>query len=129
MSESAAKKILIIDDEETMRGYLRMVLEKEGYVVQDAADGEIGLAACHADPPDLVITDLVMPNKGGLETIRDLRRDFPHVRIIAISGFGNDHEMQAARSLGADHVWPKVDLRLNLLRELPRLLGSGPAQG
>ncbi len=122
MSDSAAKRILVIDDEETMRGYLRMVLEKEGYAVSDAANGHEGLAACHADLPDLVITDLVMPNKGGLETIRDLKRDFPQLHIIAISGFGNDHEMQAARSLGADHVWPKVDLRINLLRELPRLL-------
>ncbi len=123
MSESAANKVLVIDDDEAMRGYLRMVLQKEGYEVAEAADGHEGLAACRADPPDLVITDLVMPNKGGLETIGELKRDFPQVRIIAISGFGNDHEMQAARSLGADHVWPKVDLRLNLLRELPKLMG------
>ena len=123
MSEPAAKKILVIDDEEPMRGYLRIVLEKEGYIVLDASDGHEGLALCKSEQPDLVITDLVMPNKGGLETIRELKRDHPQIRIIAISGFGNDHEMQAARSLGADHVWPKVDLRLNLLRELPQLLG------
>lgn len=123
MSDSATKKILVIDDEEPMRGYLRIVLEKEGYIVLDASDGHEGLAVCKSEQPDLVITDLVMPNKGGLETIRDLKRDFPRIRIIAISGFGNDHEMQAARSLGADHVWPKVDLRLNLLKELPKLLG------
>ena len=123
MNDFAPKKILVIDDDEAMRGYLRMVLEKEGYAVTDAAEGHQGLEACHADLPDLVITDLVMPIKGGLETIRDLKRDFPQLHIIAISGYGNDHEMQAARSLGADHVWPKVDLRINLLHELPRLLG------
>ncbi len=126
MSAPGVKKILVIDDEEAMRGYLRMVLEKEGYEVTDAADGHEGLEACRAELPDLVITDLVMPNKGGLETIRELKADFPALHIIAMSGFGNDHEMQAARSLGADHVWPKVDLRLNLLRELPRLLGQSP---
>jgi CheY-like chemotaxis protein len=123
MSDSAAKKILVIDDEEAMRGYLRLLLEKEGYAVREAADGHAGLAACRADPPDLVITDLVMPRMGGLETIRELRRAFPRVCIIAISGFGNDIEMQAARSLGADRVWPKTDLRLRLAEELPRLLG------
>jgi CheY-like chemotaxis protein len=115
-------KILVIDDEEPVRAYLRMILEREGYTVLDAEDGDAGLERCRAETPRLVITDLVMPRKGGLQTIKELRRDFPEVRIIAISGFGNEENMQLARSFGADRVWTKVDLRLKLLQELPDLL-------
>lgn len=116
------KTVLVIDDEFPVRSYVRMILEKEGYAVLDAEDGDAGLALCRTEAPDLVITDLVMPKKGGLQTIRELRRDHPRIPIIAISGFGNEESMQLARSLGADRVWPKVDLRLKLLRELPALL-------
>ena len=118
-----AKTILVIDDDAAMRGYLRIVLEREGYEVAEASDGNEGIAACHGGAlPDLVLTDLVMPNKGGLETIRELKRDYPDLCIVAMSGFGNEAEMQTARSLGANRVWPKTDLRVNLLRDLPTLL-------
>lgn len=122
MSQIEQKTILVIDDEEPVRAYLRLILEREGHEVWDAEDGAAGIDKVRAREPDLVITDLVMPKMGGLETIRALRRGFPRVRIVAISGFGNEENMQLARSLGADHVWTKVDLRLKLLRELPALL-------
>lgn len=122
MSQAEQKTILVIDDEEPVRAYLRLILEREGHEVWDAEDGVTGIDRVRERAPDLVITDLVMPKMGGLETIRALRRGFPRVRIVAISGFGNEENMQLARSLGADHVWTKVDLRLKLLRELPTLL-------
>ena len=122
MSRAEQKTILVIDDEEPVRAYLRLILEREGHEVWDAEDGAAGIDKVRERAPDLVITDLVMPKMGGLETIRVLRRGFPQVRIVAISGFGNEENMQLARSLGADYVWTKVDLRLKLLRELPTLL-------
>jgi len=124
--EPSDTSILVIDDEEPVRAYLRMILEKEGYSVRDAEDGDVGLEQCRETVPDVVITDLVMPRKGGLQTIKELRRDYPSVRIIAISGFGNEENMQLARSFGADEVWTKVDLRLKLLKELPTLLQPAP---
>jgi len=122
MSSVERKTVLVIDDEEAVRAYLRLILEREGHEVWEAEDGAAGIDRVREHAPDLVITDLVMPRMGGLETIRELRRGYPQVRIVAISGFGNEDNMQLARSLGADHVWTKVDLRLKLLRELPALL-------
>jgi len=80
--------ILVIDDESQIRGLLRKVLERAGYTVTEAADGVEGCKAYRQDRPDLVITDLTMPEKNGLETIKELMADNPKVRIIAISGGG-----------------------------------------
>lgn len=78
--------ILIIDDDEVLRTTLARALEIFGHTVRQAADGIEGLQAFHAAPTDLVITDIVMPEKEGLDIIRDLHRDYPELRIIAMSG-------------------------------------------
>ncbi len=78
--------ILLIDDEELFRDVLASALERQGHTVRQAGDGVAGLKMYRAQPADLVITDIVMPEKEGLDTIRDLRRDFPKARIIAMSG-------------------------------------------
>lgn len=80
--------VLVIDDESQIRGLLRKVLEREGYSVTEASDGVEGCREYLRAKPDLVITDLTMPEKNGLETIRELVADNPQVRIIAISGGG-----------------------------------------
>ena len=82
------KHILVIDDESQIRGLLRKVLERAGYTVTEAADGVEGCDAYRRARPDLVITDLTMPEKNGIETIKDLMVENPKVRIIAISGGG-----------------------------------------
>lgn len=82
------KHILVIDDESQIRSLLRKVLEREGYKVTEAADGVEGFLAYKRKSPDLVITDLTMPEKNGLETIQEMIDDNPQVRIIAISGGG-----------------------------------------
>lgn len=85
---SDRKRILIIDDEPTALDLLRRILEMKGYEVLSAVDGEEGIALFRYQPCDLVVTDMVMPVKGGLQTILDLRKQAPDLPAIAISGGG-----------------------------------------
>ena len=78
--------ILVIDDEEGMRALLRGLLEKEGHKVLEAPDGMAGIRLYQENRPDLVITDIFMPEKEGTQTILELRKNNPNVKIIAISG-------------------------------------------
>ncbi len=82
------KRILVIDDEPSALDVLRKILEGEGYEVQVAANGLDGVALFRQQPCDLVITDMVMPVKDGLQTILELRDEAPDLPIIAISGGG-----------------------------------------
>ena len=81
-------RILIIDDEPTILLMLKKMLERSGYVVDMAINGKEGMELFAKFPADLIITDIVMPEKEGLETIREIKKDHPHVKIIAISGGG-----------------------------------------
>jgi DNA-binding NtrC family response regulator len=81
-------QILIIDDNDDMREILTEILQRKGYEVSAASDGEEGMRMFRQDPTDLVITDIIMPKKEGVETIFDLQSEFPAVKIIAISGGG-----------------------------------------
>ena len=85
---SDRKRILIIDDEPTALDLLRRILEMKGYEVFSAVDGQEGVTRFRYQPCDLVITDMVMPVKGGLQTILDLRKEAPDLPVIAISGGG-----------------------------------------
>ncbi len=82
------KRILIIDDEPAAVSLLRRILEMHGYEVLDAADGIEGVQLFRNNVCDLVITDMVMPRKDGLQTILELRDGYPDLPIIAISGGG-----------------------------------------
>jgi CheY-like chemotaxis protein len=85
---SNQKRILVIDDEPTTLDLLRRVLELKGYDVSTARNGQEGVELFQQQPSDLVITDMVMPVKDGLQTILDLRSDVPELPVIAISGGG-----------------------------------------
>jgi DNA-binding response OmpR family regulator len=117
-------RILVVDDEEQPRGMLRLALERAGYEVIEARDGSEGLQRCRETPADLIITDLLMTEKEGLETIMEVRREFPDVKIIAISGGGHSGSLnflEVARRLGAQHTLSKpFDLHrlLAAVREL-----------
>ena len=80
------KRLLVIDDDDQMRQMLKQMLERAGYEIIDAPDGQTGIELYRQNPTDLIITDLIMPQKDGMETIIELKRDFPNVKIIAISG-------------------------------------------
>ena len=82
----AGPTVLIIDDDEAVRSSLEMLLEAYGFQVVLARDGRQGLAAFRANAPDVVLIDLMMPMQDGLETIALSRRDWPKVRIVAMSG-------------------------------------------
>ncbi len=86
--ETIMRKILIIDDEAPVRKILARLLEKNEYEVIEAVNGKKGISLFNQHNPDLVITDLIMPEKEGLETIRELKQINPEVQIIAISGGG-----------------------------------------
>ena len=117
-------RILIIDDDDQLRHMLCQALEQAGYETVEARDGEEGLARYRAAPTDLIITDILMPGKEGLETIMELRREVPGVKIIAISGGGQTGNMtflEVARYLGAQRALQKpFELRelLDAIREV-----------
>jgi DNA-binding response OmpR family regulator len=122
-------KILIIDDDCNICKLLCDILTKAGNTVMTAEDGQEGLARCFAFGPDLVITDIVMPNKEGIEVIRSLRRDMEGVKIIAISG-GLDHSpfyLEMAQKLGANRVIKKPFSKKILMAAIAELLPSTQA--
>ncbi len=103
-------RILIVEDEKLARLTLRKILEEVGHQVVEATNGVEGLAMFRASPCDLVITDIIMPEKEGVATIIELKRDFPDVRIIAISGGGRTRNLdflKLAAKYGAQRVLPK----------------------
>jgi len=103
-------KILVIDDDDQMRKLLRQVMEWANYEVIEASNGREGMQQCRKQTPDLVITDLIMPEQEGLETIALFKKDYPQLKIIAISGggrIGPEAYLPAAQELGADKVFSK----------------------
>jgi DNA-binding response OmpR family regulator len=103
-------RILVIEDDTEVRDLLRALLGRAGHEVEVANDGVAGIHAFRTNPADLIITDLVMPGKEGLETIVDLRREFPDLKIIAISGGGLDGQnnyLNAAQLCGATMTFRK----------------------
>src|SRR3990172_1371608 len=103
-------RILIIDDEKDIRSVLRELFESEGYEVVEAQNGKDGLNLFHTTPIDLVITDIVMPEKEGISTIIDLKKENPKIKIIAISGGGliiPIQYLEYAEKFGADRIFRK----------------------
>ena len=101
-------RILVIDDDQQMRILLRQVMEWAGYEVIEAADGREGLLKFRKQGADLVITDLIMPEQEGLETITLMKKERPDLNIIAISGggrIGPEAYLPAAQELGAARVF------------------------
>jgi DNA-binding response OmpR family regulator len=108
--ESDLARILIIDDEDLLRETIAQVLDAAGFDTREASDGEQGIADFRKSPSDLVITDILMPTKEGIETIRELRRLSSGVKIIAMSGGGSvlkTSYLDVARQLGANVVLKK----------------------
>ena len=103
-------RILVIDDDATVRLSVKLALEDADHAVQAAADGREGTVLFRKSPADLVITDIFMPEKEGLETIDEIKRLRPQTKIIAISGGGRmapDDYLMIAKSLGADRSLQK----------------------
>jgi YesN/AraC family two-component response regulator len=119
-------KILIIDDETAIAVMLKRLVEKAGHEARTATNGTEGLDVFRTFCPDLLITDIVMPEKEGLELIIELRRNNPKLKIIAISGggrFNYEGYLNSAKHFGADMIYQKpLDLKvmMNGISELLR---------
>jgi DNA-binding response OmpR family regulator len=121
-------KILVIDDDAQMRRMIVRTLTEEGHEVLEAADGRAGIMQFLAHRPPLVITDILMPDKEGIETIRELRREAPGVAVLAISGGGFSAYLKMAEQLGASAALAKPFLGTTLIEVVNRLLAKSPNQ-
>ena len=118
-------RILIIDDNAQLREMLNLTLTLVGHQVQEAAGGEAGVKLYKANPVDLIIVDILMPEKGGLETIVEMKREFPNVKIIGISG-GFQKKTDATHTLadllGVERTLSKPFASEELLKAVDEIL-------
>ena len=124
-------RILIIDDEPQIRSMLTLMLERDGFEVVEAPDGVEGIKVYRQNPADLIITDLIMPNKDGIGMIIELKKEFPDVKIIAMSGGGlnkPDGYLKGAKKLGASCTLTKPIDREEMLRAVRDILKDSPDQ-
>ncbi len=120
-------RILVMDDDELLRSALRVVLEAAGYEVIEAADGNAGLRLQREQDADLVLVDIFMPERDGLEVIRALRAEIPQPKIIAMSGGGQTGQievLEAAAAFGAARTLLKPFQPRQLLKAIRDLLGE-----
>ncbi len=125
------KKILLIDDDPYVRTFVRHALGRAGYAVTEAANGNEGLQLYASLRPDCVICDLFMPEKEGLESIREMRRHTHRAPILAISGGADAYQpnlLRAAKLLGADVVLPKPFSIEDLLAQVTSLCPGDAAE-
>jgi DNA-binding response OmpR family regulator len=116
--------ILVIDDEEALRRLIVRILRAEGHAVREAANGREGLRLFREAPPALLITDIVMPDQEGIETIIELRREAPDFPILAISGGGEGIYLRMAAGVGATETLAKPFGADELVAAVERLLAT-----
>jgi CheY-like chemotaxis protein len=110
-------RVLVIDDDADVRDFLQVVLEGEGFEVHAAADGSEGLEIQRKHPAKVVVTDIFMPGKEGIETIFELRRQFPQTGIIVMSGGPSKR-----KTAGSDYL--SVALQLGAVKSLKKPFAS-----
>lgn len=119
-------RILVIDDDANIRGILAEMLTTAGYEVVEASNGKEGVRLYRDAPFDLVVTDLLMPEKDGLEVVMELRKDFPQVKIITLSGGGayGNSSLETSKALGAARALLKPFMEDQLLEAVREVLES-----
>lgn len=120
-------KILVIDDDILVRNTLTRILRSGGHEVVLAEDGIRGMTAFRKELPDLVITDIIMPEQEGIQTINEMWRERPNAKIIPISGggrIGNADFLSMARSLGANDAMAKPFMPQDLLSRVKSCLAA-----
>ena len=121
-SQTASASVLVVDDEPGVRSALRLVLEHGGYSVTEAANGIEAMDRLRTHSVDVVLIDLFMPEKEGLETIADFRQQYPGLKIIAISGAFSGEFLEIAKHLGADQALAKPIRGADLLATIQGVL-------
>jgi len=134
MENAVLAKLLVIDDDNLVRAALTDMLQTAGFEVVTASNGRLGLELLDTTPVDAIITDILMPEQEGLETIREARQRFPDIRILAISGGGagggETQLLRFAESFGADQTLPKPFTGSQLVAAVRALLaGRGGKEG
>ena len=121
-----AKKILIADDEPNIVTALEFLLERAGYEVRTAGNGDEALAAIAQDPPDLVLLDIMMPVKSGYEVCKRIRDqpEWGKVKVVMLSAKGRDAEVTKGLAMGADLYVTKPFSTRELLSQISALLGG-----
>lgn len=107
---ATGRSILIVDDDPLLRLIASEMLRGAGYVVAEAEDGDVAIRHLEQHAVDLAVLDLLMPNKEGVETIKEIKQRWPQVRIIAISSGGRldaNYLLPLAKAMGADAVYKK----------------------
>jgi CheY-like chemotaxis protein len=120
-------KILIVEDHPTMREAMRLVLEGEGFTIEEAADGDRALEIVRADPPDLVFLDMNIPGPSGADVLGELRADpaTAGVRVIVVTADGEEGRGRAI-AMGADEYFTKPFSPITLLRTVEQVLSAPP---
>ena len=121
-------RILLIEDDDNFRKMLKITLADVGYEVVEATDGDKGIDLYRRQPADLVVTDIIMPKKEGTETIIQLKKEFPDVKIVAISGGGltkSDVYLRVANLLGVERTFSKPFDISEFLQTLAKLVAGG----
>lgn len=121
-----AKKILIIEDEELLYNLLRKKLITEGYDVSVSEDGQKGLDSMRESIPDLVLLDIIMPNKNGFEVMEEMKKDkdLKNIPVIIISNSGQPVEIDRAKNLGAKDWLVKTEFEpLEVIEKVKKQIG------
>jgi DNA-binding NtrC family response regulator len=116
--------VCVIDDDASVRNTVCMMLDRAGYETVQASDGEIGMKLVAERNPSVVVTDLIMPNQEGIETIQLLKERFPKLPVLAISGSfnaGTVDYLELARCMGANEVLAKPFKSAQLLEKIEAL--------
>ena len=120
-------RILVVDDDELMRDLMRLVLDAEQHVVEVVDSGEKGLEWLRRTPFDLMISDMALPGMDGLEVIQEVRKTYPEMKVVAITGWGDRAEQELfplVRAMGVEYTFSKPFMIQEFLRGIAELLGT-----
>lgn len=120
-------RILVIEDDDDFRKMLMLMLQQAGYVTLEASNGEEGLRVYNSEQIDLVVTDIFMPEKEGMQTVLELMEKNPAVKIIAISGGGSSDKLEyleSVKDFGVQKTFAKPFVTREFLAGISELLES-----
>ena len=126
-TDEKVKKILVIDDSTSIRAFIRTILEEAGYNVVEAENGEVGINLYKTGNFDLVITDVYMPIRSGLEVVLELKKGYSNTKIIVLSDGGSENftnNNELCEALGASLFLSKSKIKSDLIPSINRVIGE-----